>query len=253
LQLTNVIVTRADVAGKILKKGRLARRVVFLPLDKMNARCISHQELQSARRAVGKDNVFRAIDLVNFDPSLSAAMDHIFGGVFVCTNVDVAKRLIFQHGIGNMAVTLDGDKISKSGELSGGAPSNQASILTSVASISEAAGELNRVKAKLEDIEQRLRGAGPAAKRFKELSTQLEIKRRDLEAVRERLSHTDHQRTAIEVQELKEQLKVLKEESEGARKTESEGKKKVQELEYKIKNAKQLKEKELKVSDGKLQ
>jgi len=69
---------------------------------------------------VGKENVFRAIDLVDFDPSISAAIEHIFGSVFVCTNVDVAKKLIFEHRIGNLAVTLEGDKINKSGELSGG-------------------------------------------------------------------------------------------------------------------------------------
>jgi len=40
-QLTNVIVENSDAAGKILQRGRLARRTVMLPLDKMNASVIS--------------------------------------------------------------------------------------------------------------------------------------------------------------------------------------------------------------------
>ncbi len=70
----------------------MVRRTVFLPLDKMNSRsvrdisqmlvtlltlhlllrCISNQELATARKLVGKDNVHRAIDLVNHILSLNA-------------------------------------------------------------------------------------------------------------------------------------------------------------------------------------
>ena len=83
-------------------------------------RCLSPHDLKAAQRAVGKDNVWRAIDLVEFDRELTPAMEFILGGVFVCTDVRVANRLIFEHKVGHLAVTLEGDKVNKSGELSGG-------------------------------------------------------------------------------------------------------------------------------------
>ncbi len=116
----NVIVSTSDVAGKLFKRGNLARRTTFLPLDKMNSRCLSAQDLKAAQNAIGRDNVFRAIDLVEFDRELRPAMEFIFGGIFVCANIKLANELIFRHKIGHMAVTLEGDKVNKSGELSGG-------------------------------------------------------------------------------------------------------------------------------------
>ena len=47
-------------------------------------------------------------------------MEHIFGAAFVCPDVRVANKLIFDYGVGNLAVTLEGDKVNRSGELSGG-------------------------------------------------------------------------------------------------------------------------------------
>jgi hypothetical protein len=52
---------------------------------------------------------------------------------------------------------------------------------------------------------------------------------------------------AEELGQLNEQTETLKSETVEAKKVESDGSVKVKDLEYKIKNAKQLKEKELKV------
>lgn len=68
--------------------------------------------------------------------------------------------------------------------------------------------------------------------------------------MRERLSHSDAQRTAEDARNRQEENNHLKQEVLEATKVEKEGKKKVEELEYKIKNAKQLKEKELKDADA---
>ena len=64
----------------------------MLPLDKMNTRPISHEILKTAQKLVGKNNVYRAIDLVEFDNRFEPAMNHIFGGVLVCSNLDIANQ-----------------------------------------------------------------------------------------------------------------------------------------------------------------
>lgn len=114
-----MIVNTAAVASKILEMPR-RDRVTFLPLDKMTSRPITTADLKAAEKLVGKGNVFRAIDLVDFDQDLLPAMNHILGGVLVCSNLDVANKVAFDRSVGKVCVTLDGDKVNPSGELSGG-------------------------------------------------------------------------------------------------------------------------------------
>ena len=90
----------ADAAGKIIQRGRLARRTTMLPLDKMNAHVIPEHILKSAQKLVGKDKVWRAIDLItDYDNCLQPAMDHIFGGSLVCADLDTANKVAFDHQI----------------------------------------------------------------------------------------------------------------------------------------------------------
>ena len=90
----NVIVENAEAAGKILQRGRLSRRTIMLPLDKMNAEAVSSRVLDVARKTVGAKNVWRAIDLIEYDNRLEPAMKHIFGGVLVCTDLDIANKVL---------------------------------------------------------------------------------------------------------------------------------------------------------------
>ncbi|XP_059091946.1 structural maintenance of chromosomes protein 2-like [Tigriopus californicus] len=248
-KLTNVIVKTSVAAGKILKRGNLRRRTVMLPLDKMNARCITTQELQSAQRLVGKDHVWRAIDLVKYDRALQAAMEHILGGVLVCTSLDVANKLAFDRSVGKMCVTLDGDKVNPAGELSGGAPSSSGSMLTHIDALREVEAELEARREQLHGLEERLRGIGPLGKRFNQLKLQVEERSHELERVRDRVKNTAHHQLFEEMEALKKQCLELEEAVQASREVEVDGSKKVKELEYKIKNAKQLKEKELKEAE----
>ena len=88
-----MIIDNSDAAGKILERGRLARRVTCLPLDKMNSEAIPTKILDIARKAVGAKNVWRAIDLIEYDNKLDPAMKFIFGGVLVCTDLNTANKV----------------------------------------------------------------------------------------------------------------------------------------------------------------
>jgi chromosome segregation ATPase len=44
---------------------------------------------------VGRDNVFRAIDLINFDPKLRPAMESIFGNSLICSDNAASKKVSF--------------------------------------------------------------------------------------------------------------------------------------------------------------
>ena len=117
------MVSRAEVAAKILKRGNLQRRTNFLPLDKMNAHPSDKRTLEAAQSLVGRDNVWRAIDLVEYDPVISPALEFVLGGMFICSNLRVANELAYNkknRQVNRLCITLDGDKVNPSGELSGG-------------------------------------------------------------------------------------------------------------------------------------
>jgi len=88
---------------------------------------------------------------------------------------------------------------------------------------------------------------------FLALQFQHELKAHELQLVRERLKGTTHHRLAEEVRELEEQCQQLDQEIVEAKETEENCNKKLKEVEYKIKHAKELKEKELKVWGNKPQ
>ena len=103
----------AAVASKILAGGRLQSRTNFLPLDKMNAQKISDQVLRTAQSLVSnKNQVQRAIDLVEYDNKFEPAMVHIFGNALICSDMSVAKKVAFHQNVRCLCITLDGDKVS---------------------------------------------------------------------------------------------------------------------------------------------
>ena len=113
LQLQNVIVESADVASKILTGSRLQSRTHFLPLDKMDAKPISDQVLRVAQSLVSnKNQVQRALDLVEYDNKFKPAMVHIFGNALICSDMNVAKKVAFHQNVRCLCITLDGDKVS---------------------------------------------------------------------------------------------------------------------------------------------
>ncbi len=112
----------SDVTNKLLKRGNLQRRTTFLPLDTMQANVIPEGEIRRVQKTHGKDNVFRAIDLIDFDPELRTALEFVFGGIVVCSNLEVAKKIAYEDRLKScsLCVTFGGDQVKPSGEMSGG-------------------------------------------------------------------------------------------------------------------------------------
>jgi len=248
-KVTNVIVENSDAAGKILQHGRLAKRTVMLPLDKMHTNPIPHKILQIAQKSVGSKNVFRAIDLIEFDNRFEPAMNHIFGNVLVCSDLDVANKVAFDPQIKKLCVTLDGDKVNPSGELSGGAPSSSGSMLTQIMSVLDASKNLEIKQDQLNVLKQQLQNLERVGQKYNNLKQQYEMKSHELELIRERLKTTRHHQLAQEVEEMQVQNAELENGLKEAKLLQSQGDNKMKELEYKIKNAKALKEKELKAAE----
>ena len=61
-----------------------------------------------------------ALSLVGYDDELKAAIEHVFGGTFVCNLLEDAKRVTFDSKIQTRTVSLAGDVFEPSGTLTGG-------------------------------------------------------------------------------------------------------------------------------------
>ena len=120
--------------------------------------------------------------------------------------------------------------------------------MTQIAAIAQLEEELKERRARLIEVETKMKKLDPLSKKYASLKHEVDVKTRELENVRERLSHTDHHRLAEEMKALKTETNTLKNDVEEAKRVEAEATKKLKEIDYKIKNAKAIKEKELKVT-----
>jgi len=249
-KLRNVIVETDDVAAKLLKRGNLQYRATFLPLNKMNARTISDHQLRAAHSLVSnKNQVQRAIDLIEYDNRLQPAMAYIMGNVLICSDIHVAKKVAYDPRVQCLCVTLDGDKVNPSGEMSGGAAIKTGSFLAHIAQVMEAKKSLEekeREFAQIASEEKRLRNMD---EQFRHLQNQHFSKSKELEQIHERMKNTDHHRLNEKVKDLKADIETSKQQIVEAKEIEKDRTQKHKDALYKIKNADELKKKELKEAE----
>jgi len=248
-KLFNVVLDNESVGKQLLNSGNLQRRVTFIPLNKIAGHRLDQRTIEAAKRAGGRDNVWFPLDLIDYDSSLEPAMCHLFGGSLLCRDLATANRVAYDKNVQRTCFTLDGDKVSPSGDMSGGAPPRGNDILRDLFNVQQQEVELREKQGQLHEIEQQLRQISGVAEQYKVLSEQFEHKSTELELIRGRLQQTVHHQLAEEVKQLQDDIQNVKDGVEQAKETVKEKNKKVKDLEYKVKHAKELKDKELKAAE----
>lgn len=248
-KLFNVVVSTEQVGKMILKNGQLARRVTLIPLNKVTANRLDQRTVEAARMVGGKDNVWAAMDLIEYGKEVEPAICHLFGQALICRDLDTANRVAFDRNVQKVCYTLEGDKVSPGGDMSGGAVSRGGSMLQQLSSIRQQEQQLLEKQQQLENINKQLHQISGVAEQYNSLSQQLELKQTELSMIKGRLQQTVHHQLAEEVKELEASTQAVKTGVEQAKVTVAEGTKKLKDLEYKVKNAKELREKELKAAE----
>ena len=241
-----------ETASKLLKNGRLQRRITFLPLNKIQGNVINDTTLKAARSCVpnGHNLVHRAIDLIEYSNEFDAAIRFALGGVLICSDLNVANKVAYNPNVQRLCVTLDGDKVNPTGEMSGGAPTKNASILAVAAQLAEYTQSLEEKEAQFQHSDSEVKRLRNVFQRYNELKHEHDEKSNQLSLVRERLKNTQHHRLNEAVTELKSNITIYHDQINEAKETEKQGKQKSSEIEYKIKNAAEIKKKELKDSEA---
>jgi len=248
-KLYNVVVDSEITGKKLLKNGGLKRRCTILPLNKITGRPIDDATFKRAEALVGKGKVHTALSLVSYEKKFQPIMEFVFGSVLVCSDIDTASKVAYDPKVSRKCVTLEGDVVDPQGTLSGGARTQSSSVLAMLEDLRQLEEAVNMKSTRLAQLDKELQEVKKVARKYAEAKQQHDLRVAEVEELKVRLEHSNHHQQLEEVNALKasvdEQNNILKEAQETQKKTQQ----KVKDLEYKLKNASALREKELKEAD----
>lgn len=195
--LFNLLVEDDDIAGQIVsyvRRGSLGS-IVCTPLNRVVARQREYPNISGARPMVG---VIACPDWAR------PAVQQVFGKTVICATMELGDEISQMHGLD--AITIDGDKTSSRGTLTGGYQDPARFVRLS------AAEQRRRAKARAEDLLQRLAEVDSREQEAAEQLRALHTERQGLqdgrgqlraelakaaEAAQEAEAHTGRQREAV--------------------------------------------------------
>ncbi|XP_050530372.1 structural maintenance of chromosomes protein 3-like isoform X2 [Daktulosphaira vitifoliae] len=137
------IVESDRISTQILKEmnhQNLPGEVTFMPLNRLTIRDMRYPQSKDAIPMVNK---------LKYEPHLDRAMRFVFGKTLICRNLEVAIMIAKQNTFD--CITIDGDKVSSKGTLSGGYFKNEKSKL-------EIQNQRNHLLLQIKTIEDELTG-----------------------------------------------------------------------------------------------
>ncbi|PNF31371.1 hypothetical protein B7P43_G10071 [Cryptotermes secundus] len=251
-RLFNVIVDTEVTAKKLLQKGQLQRRTTIIPLNKIVGHSLDQSTVRLAQQLVGKENVHTALSLIEYDPAIHPAMQWVFGQMFICKDMETAKKIAFHERILKKSVTLDGDVFDPSGTLSGGARKKGTPLLELLEDVYKTQEELNSKEQRVAEIDNKIKNLTRVAERYRQLKGELELMTYKVELVRRKLQQTVHHQHQEEVDGLKAKIVELEENVNHCKQVQIVSSKKAKELENKLKDAKSIQEKALKNAENEM-
>lgn len=177
-RIQNIVTETEDSAKsciEFLKRTRQGR-ATFLPLDSIRYK--EQQELKSAVREPGAIGI--ASKIVNTADEYEVLAEYLLGNILVADNIDSALAIARKYRHSLRIVTLDGEQLSPGGSLSGGAYKNSSKLMGRSREISE-------------------------------LEQNVEAAKRDIAAVRDKISEQDKliAEKSAEIDKLNEELKLI--------------------------------------------
>jgi len=177
-RIQNIVTETEDSAKsciEFLKRTRQGR-ATLLPLDSIRYK--EQQELKSAVREPGAIGI--ASKIVNTADEYEVLAEYLLGNILVADNIDSALAIARKYRHSLRIVTLDGEQLSPGGSLSGGAYKNSSKLMGRSREISE-------------------------------LEQNVEAAKRDITAVRDKISEQDKliAEKSAEIDKLNEELKTI--------------------------------------------
>ena len=201
-RLYNLIVDNEKIGSQILDNSRLGKRVTIIPLNKISSYKVPRETVEYAKKlAPGK--VELALNVVKYEKTVEAAMEYVFGGVFVCKDKETANLIAFDKNIRTKCITVDGDVYDPSGTLTGGSSnSNNQSLLSSVKDTKDLKIKLLSIQKELSTLEAKLDQVG-------ELQKILGLKKHKLSISKKEMMNDQDVKLIASVSKLSDSMKEI--------------------------------------------
>ncbi|XP_057332971.1 structural maintenance of chromosomes protein 2 [Microplitis mediator] len=252
-KLYNVIVDTEKTSKALLQRGKLQQRVTIIPLNKISGQRIDDATVKRAEQLVGCENVRTALSLIEYPNELSPAMAFIFGSVFICKDLSVAKKVAFDGKIMRKCVTMEGDVCDPSGTLSGGAPASAGSILTKVSEYKVLLDQLEAKEQAMGTADREIRKISPIAERWNKIKGEFTLKDHEVKAAKKLLEVTQHYQLGEEIKQLTEKIQEFEDKIKAAVQSKNKNATWAKELEKQIKNSASIQEQQLKEAKAQLE
>ncbi|KAK4370653.1 hypothetical protein RND71_010128 [Anisodus tanguticus] len=201
--LFHVVVDNDETSTKIIRhlNAQKGGRVTFIPLNRVKTPHVNYPQ--------GSD-VISLLKKLRFSDSYRRAFEQVFARTVICRNLDVATRVARTDGLD--CITLEGDQVSKKGGMTGGFYDHRRSklrfmsnIRQNTVSINLKERELEEVRYKLQDIDQKINEL--VAEQQKN-DAGLGHDKSELEQLKQDIGNADRQRVSIS-KALKKKEKLL--------------------------------------------
>ncbi|KAK2575757.1 hypothetical protein KPH14_003647 [Odynerus spinipes] len=252
-KLYNVIVDTENTSKKLLQHGQLQQRVTFIPLNKINGRPMKQHIIELAQKLVGAENVQPALSLIDFPDEARSVMTWIFGNIFICKDMETAKKLAFHKSIMTKCVTIEGDIFDPAGALTGGAPPAKASVLLRLEELKKMENLLKEKQHSLVEIEKNLISVQKTEEECALLKEKFDLQKYEISMGRQQLEQMSHHKIKEEVESFKANIDNLTERIGAAKTSEEDNAKKATELERQLKDSVNIHEKQLQEAENLLQ
>mmetsp|Transcript_27648 Transcript_27648/g.46362 ORF Transcript_27648/g.46362 Transcript_27648/m.46362 type:complete len:1173 (+) Transcript_27648:65-3583(+) len=205
-KLYQVIVDSEQTGKLLLNKGKLKKRVTIIPLNKIDSRGATQDAVATAKSVGGSVNVDLALSLVGYDDEIAAAMQYVFGNVFVCRDAKTANTVTFNPRVMARSVTLEGDVYDPSGTLTGGSRPAGGSVLAKLQELAEKKRQLAQAEEAFVVLTRDLATMEAAAAQHAKATQQLDLKAREAQLLKDRMVQSSHQQTLDELQALEAEI-----------------------------------------------
>ena len=234
-RLYNVVVDSAQTGTQLLQNGKLKKRVTIIPLNKINVFRASAEKIAAAQKlAPGKVDL--ALSLVGYDDQVSAAMEYVFGSTLVCEDAETAKKVTFDPAVRLKSVTLEGDVYDPSGTLSGGSSPSSSGVLVTLQKLNEITKELDAREAELDALQATMAQEKKKTDSSRKAKQDLDLKSHEIKLTEEQISGNSSSSIIQAVEEMKVNIKQLKEDMAGARVRQAEASQDIKRIEKDIKD-----------------
>lgn len=212
-KLYQVVVDEAITGKALLNNGKLERRVVIIPLDKVQARSISDTVSKRASTIAEsmKATASPAIELVGFDEEVRTAMEYVFGSSLVVDDTKVANRICDETK--TRTVTLEGDVYDPSGTISGGSKSQTAAMLENLVELAGVTRQHSEKEIAHRELTEKLESLREKSIQFDNLNAAFELAKAELAGLEKQISQTTYGVTKERFDSMSKDLEDAREES----------------------------------------